>query len=98
MSLIDDQEMRDFQEYFACEVTEVATERAAFAPNKTFTVESLTALVETTPEVHFQNPADPHCGNTPDMVYLYTCHVDDEGHAYEVEMAYDLESNIFYFT
>lgn len=97
MDLIHDQEKKDFEQYFDCTITEVHGERSAFKPSKTFTVESLTLLVETTANVYFQNPQDPHCGNGPDMVYLYTCHIDDDGLPYEVEMGYDLANDTFYF-
>ena len=97
MNLIHDKEQLDFQEYFGCTLTEVHGERSAFKPNIPFTVQSLKDLVDSHSKVYFQNPNDPFCGNGPEMVYLYTRHIDDEGLQYEVEMGYDLKENTFYF-
>lgn len=97
MDLIHDEEKKDFQEYFGCTITEVHGERSAFKPDVKFTLESLRDLVDNHPKVEFQNPNDPFCDNGPDMVYLATSHIDDDGLPYHVEMGYDLTNDTFYF-
>lgn len=97
MNLIHDEEKRDFEEYFSCTITEVHGERSAFKPSVKFTVESLRELVSYHSKVDFQNPDDPFCGNGPDMVYLCTQHIDDDGLPYFNEMGYDLTNDTFYF-